>query len=431
MDRSCSQLEPSDHEKRPARNLKGHDSEERDSEDLDLNKVPEIIQGLDASLLQGEISAQKAIDAVEAKGEHIARGHSGSVQKVKFRTQWLARKTIWLSIEDNHKAYSKEIECLEKLRRDPHWHVIQMRGHYIHPANEGHLLLSPLADCSLEQFVVRPLTVRDRLVMQRWFGCLSAGLKYIHGHRIKHKDIKLDNILVHGENVVITDFGIAHSFPGTSPSKGQSFGAWLYQAPEVIKGARRGRSQDVWSLICCFIEMASELFGGGRTELRTWCRAEDGWRFNFSEDHRRVELWLRDLLARSKAKEQRALLNLLLQEFEREEAKRPSASDLLDKLQDMRSFVGECCVMPDSARESAVGQPPPFLSQKGSKETARETAPEPVVAFINTFRKMVSTQRQPPSIQAGVDRLTAEAERQQVRSLRSVETKLLFYILPV
>ncbi|OAP63453.1 hypothetical protein AYL99_02680 [Fonsecaea erecta] len=426
MDSSREQLGLSDHERRWVRYLKYHDLAERDDQTLDLGKVLDMTQILDIKVLQRDISAQEAIEAVEQKGEYIGRGINGSVQPVNFHRQKLARKTSWIPIEANRVAYEKEIECLQKLQHDPHWHVIQMLGHYIHPYNEGHLLLSPLAECTLEDFMAGPLTGRDRLVMQRWFGCLSAGLRYIHDHQIKHKDIKPANILVHGENPVITDFGISNSFLGASSSKGHCLGDWVYQAPEVISHARRGRSQDVWSLVCCFIDMASELFGMGRRELRKWCRHGDDWRFNFSEDHEKIVSWLKNLLARLEAEEQRVLLDLLLQGFEREEAKRPSATYLFSRLQTMPSLVGECCAMTDSGQEAAAGKPLPSLSRTPSNQTG----PEPIRRFITSLRKSMLSQRQAPAINSSLDRLATDVERQQVRSLRSVERKLLFYILP-
>jgi serine/threonine protein kinase len=46
----------------------------------------------------------------------------------------------------------------------------------------------------------------------QWFGCLSAGLLYIHSQQIRHRGIKPANILIKGDSVLFTNFGIAKDF---------------------------------------------------------------------------------------------------------------------------------------------------------------------------------------------------------------------------
>lgn len=428
MDHSGIHLKSSDHKSSSVRYLKRHDLVEHDFEDLDLKKINEITQVLNAkTIFQGDIIGQEAVDKVERNGKQVGFGHHATIQTVKICRQWLACKTIWISVEDKRKAYEKEIQCLLRLRKDAHWHVVQILGHYIEPANEGHIILSPLAECDLENFLDGPLTVRGRLVMQRWFGCLAAGLRFIHDHEIKHKDLKPENILIHGDNVVITDFGISKHFCGRSSSHGQCLGALLYQAPEVFAGARRGRSQDVWTLICCFIEMVSFILASGRTKFRTWCLPGQEWRFNFGEDYNKVVCWLKDLLGQPKTKEQLQLLNVLLQGFKIDKEDRPTATDLFNQLQRIPSFVGECCVVPISGPGSAGRK----SSLSSPQESSRVPAAESILTFVTTIRESIMNQLQAPAIENCLGELVDRVQRQEVRSLRSAEEKLLLYIAPV
>jgi serine/threonine protein kinase len=71
------------------------------------------------------------------------------------------------------------------------------------------LLMSPVADCDLSAYYALARDSRDKLSLLRsFFGCLANALRYIHGVRIRHRDIKPQNILVKGDRVFLTDFGM-------------------------------------------------------------------------------------------------------------------------------------------------------------------------------------------------------------------------------
>lgn len=420
-------LKSSGPENHSMRKLKRHDLVEQDFDEVSLKKIDEIKQVLNAeTIFCGDITELGAMNMIEEDGKQVASGNMASIQAVKIRGQWFARKTIWISVQDNREMYEKEIQCLQKLRKAAHWHIVQLIGCYINPSNEGHIILSPLAECDLASFLAEPLTTGRQRVMQRWFGCLAAALKNIHDHDLKHKDIKPENILVHGDNIIITDFGISNQFCGRSSSRGRCLGALVYIAPEVFKEDRRGRSQDVWALICCFIEMVSVMQGFVVDEFRKWCIPE-AWRFNFHADHGRVVLWLEHRLDRTKSDGQLALLHLLLKGFKINQDERPTATDLLNQLQGMPSFVGECCAAPISRCGPPGGKSFPSLSAK----SPRGPAPGSLSEFVITAREEITKQLQAPSIKHSLDELLNEVERQEVRSLRSAEKKLLLYIAPV
>jgi serine/threonine protein kinase len=101
-----------------------------------------------------------------------------------------------------------------------------------------------------------------RCVLERAFGCLSNALAFMHAQRIRHKDIKPQNVLVHQGNVIFTDFGYSldSSCYSNSVTEGRpSFLTRRYSAPEVIEHDRRDSRSDVWSLGCVFLELFSAL----------------------------------------------------------------------------------------------------------------------------------------------------------------------------
>lgn len=78
---------------------------------------------------------------------------------------------------------------------------------------------------------------------------VAEGLNYIHGQKIAHMDINLQNILLTGENSAkIIDFGLAHDYSKNTKLSGFR-GCQSYAAPEVWQdGYYSGYKADVWSL---------------------------------------------------------------------------------------------------------------------------------------------------------------------------------------
>jgi serine/threonine protein kinase len=120
--------------------------------------------------------------------------------------------------------------------------------------DSGHLgiLLSPVADCDLRIFLDRSATTHSRNLLRHFYGCLTKAVQYLHTNRIRHKDIKPQNILVKGMQVLTTDFGTALDWSkdsGATTSGHPGPIAVNYIAPEVAKREDRNESSDIWSRV--------------------------------------------------------------------------------------------------------------------------------------------------------------------------------------
>lgn len=101
------------------------------------------------------------------------------------------------------------------------------------------------------------LLTRSCWRLQRLFGCFTSALAYVHGQNVRHKDIKPSSILLPPNGLWLTDFGTAKDFTdeNTSSSESGERGTLKYCAPEVAQWSVSGRSADVFSLGCVFLEL--------------------------------------------------------------------------------------------------------------------------------------------------------------------------------
>ncbi|XP_039589215.1 inactive serine/threonine-protein kinase PLK5-like isoform X3 [Passer montanus] len=110
----------------------------------------------------------------------------------------------------------------------------------------------PLSLCP--QSLADILRARGRLTepeLRYYLRQLLSGLRYLHGHGLVHRDLKLSNFLVTERmRVKIGDLGLAR--PAAPPGRrwGALCGTPAYLAPEVLE--RRGHAEpaDIWALGC-------------------------------------------------------------------------------------------------------------------------------------------------------------------------------------
>lgn len=134
------------------------------------------------------------------------------------------------------------------------------------------VLLDPYADSNLNDLLKcycgdPAERSKHRSSLLRSLGCLTYSLCYLHnvvGYR--HRDVKPQNILhvVKSGEFMWSDFGLAYKFSSKDDSKtyDPTFRATLqYEAPEIdnTESREHGRSADIFSLGCVFLEIISVL----------------------------------------------------------------------------------------------------------------------------------------------------------------------------
>jgi serine/threonine protein kinase len=366
--------------------------------------------------------------------QHSIRQNGRSqVLAIKISAQWFACKINWIPKGNNvlQNVYQNEKVNLQTLRARPHWHVILLMWHFLKEANEGALILSPLAECDLHEFLSQSPTLRRKALVKKWIGCLVSAVAAIHDLKTKHKDIKAPNILIHGDNIILTDVDVSHTFEENSQTEGTSPGSEPYKAPEIREMQARGRKQDIWSLVCCLAEMVAYLGGQTIDEFRMSCAkpGEEGEPFKFTRSHAIVRGRLTEMISGSRCSEERQLIGVILSAFNWKQDERPLAQALLDDISRIghNAYVGECCAARTASAPAAPGQinmlPDPrnfqfgslahFIASAGGRITDALGFIAAKASFDELLRRLMSN---------GLD---------QIHSFRSAEKCFLFSIAPV
>ncbi|KAH7409827.1 kinase-like domain-containing protein [Phaeosphaeria sp. MPI-PUGE-AT-0046c] len=210
----------------------------------------------------------------------LGHGHTSWVEEVEDEStnKVFARKRIPIiryRKEERAKVFRNEIAIIRGL--DKHHHMIRVFATYVTSKNFG-LILQPVAsDGDLHAYLATFKELSDResvtqrpdarlepmtTVLKRAFGCLTAGLAFMHDKKVRHKDIKPHNILVHDGRVIYTDFGYAFDFSGFTRSTTEGAPNALtkrYSSPELLMHEPRNSKSDVFSLGCVLIEILATL----------------------------------------------------------------------------------------------------------------------------------------------------------------------------
>ncbi|KAF1973901.1 kinase-like protein [Bimuria novae-zelandiae CBS 107.79] len=254
------------------------------------------------------------------------------------------------------KEFEKELATLKKVS---HRHIVELVGSYTDPRYVG-ILMSPVADCNLKQFLSRdPMSPSDRSFLSTFFGCLASALRYLHENCIRHRDIKPQNVLVKSHQVFLTDFGISRDWSelGHSTTEGPATKTLRYSAPEVAADMPRNSSADIWSLGCVFLEIWTVLCGSNLADLTAHMEICGTLSTIYYQNIQAVVPWCKTL--RSKAGDEGLerphewIKNML-----RNAEDRCTVHDLFDRIQETNAdhnvlvkFSDNCCIVDDDVTD--------------------------------------------------------------------------------
>ncbi|EAQ82952.1 hypothetical protein CHGG_10770 [Chaetomium globosum CBS 148.51] len=211
--------------------------------------------------------------------KELGSGAMGYVDMVESRASGslCVRKTIRPGSAEERQRLVQVVQLMETLN---HVHIVNVLGSYsIRP--EFYILMNPVAQWDLKRYMAgQGGAVVNPRNLARWIGCLARGLSYIHRKRVKHKDIKPSNLLVDGDNILYTDFDLAHRFQSLDDvTTGRTSQTVSYSAPEVAEGGERTPATDVFSLGCVYVEMLTVITGSRVFDIFHKLPGERGYNF--------------------------------------------------------------------------------------------------------------------------------------------------------
>ncbi|KAF1846913.1 kinase-like protein [Cucurbitaria berberidis CBS 394.84] len=242
-------------------------------------------------------------------------------------------------------AFAREVKV---MRQVDHWHCVRLLGSYT-DLDSVNILSTPVADMDLATFLDSELGAEQRNMLYRGIHCLCNAL---------HEDLKPQNVLIHGDNILLTDFGFSLDFSDDSISTTTGRpSAWTvrYSPPEVLAFEPRNRASDIFSLGCVLYEMLSGIHGHSLSEVKEHWRQTGTGQSSFARNPEAAASWLEPLplkpllqLFHSKLMFLREYIPSML---DPNRLRRPSAQQVVDRLSDCSVFLREprekqliCCV---------------------------------------------------------------------------------------
>ncbi|KAH7102850.1 Pkinase-domain-containing protein [Auriculariales sp. MPI-PUGE-AT-0066] len=193
------------------------------------------------------------------KMEKLGEGTYGVVYKARdVRTnEVVALKKIRLEAEDEGVPSTaiREISLLKELKND---NIVKLLD-IVHQDQKLYLVFEHL-DMDLKRFMDMRNTKRDPISLElckKFSYQLNLGIVYCHAHRILHRDLKPQNLLISTtQNLKLADFGLARAFGIPLRTYTHEVVTLWYRAPEVLLGSRHySTAIDMWSVGAIMAEM--------------------------------------------------------------------------------------------------------------------------------------------------------------------------------
>ncbi|XP_019462476.1 PREDICTED: cell division control protein 2 homolog 2 isoform X1 [Lupinus angustifolius] len=201
------------------------------------------------------------------KVEKIGEGTYGVVYKARDRVTnaTFALKKIRLEQEDEGVP-STAIREISLLKEMQHRNIVRLQD-VVHSERRLYLVFEYL-DLDLKKHMDScPEFGKDHQQVKMFLYQILCGIAYCHSHRVLHRDLKPQNLLIDRSNnaLKLADFGLARAFGIPVKTFTHEVVTLWYRAPEILLGSRHYSTPvDVWSVGCIFAEMINQrpLFPG-------------------------------------------------------------------------------------------------------------------------------------------------------------------------
>ncbi|XP_069749567.1 mitogen-activated protein kinase kinase kinase kinase 4 isoform X2 [Narcine bancroftii] len=199
--------------------------------------------------------------------EVVGSGTYGQVYKGRHvKTGQLAAIKVMDVTEDEEEEIKLEINMLKKYSH--HRNIATYYGAFIrtNPSSHEDQLWLVMEFCGAGSVTDLVKKTKGNSLKEDWIAYICRevlrGLAHLHSHRVIHRDIKGQNVLLtQNAEVKLVDFGVSAQLDRTMEKRNTFIGTPYWMAPEVIACDENADStydyrSDLWSLGITAIEMA-------------------------------------------------------------------------------------------------------------------------------------------------------------------------------
>lgn len=187
----------------------------------------------------------------------IGEGTYGVVYKAMDNHEKIwALKKIRLETEEEGipSTAIREISLLKELH---HPNIVRLED--VFHTEKRLTLVFEYLDQDLKKLLDGSDSGLDKGTIQSYLYQLLDGVAYCHAHRVLHRDLKPQNLLINREGKLkLADFGLARAFGIPVRQYTHEVVTLWYRAPDVLMGSKQYSTPvDIWSVGCIFAEMVN------------------------------------------------------------------------------------------------------------------------------------------------------------------------------
>ena len=184
------------------------------------------------------------------KGKYLGKGGFAKCFEITStdNNKILAAKIISKAALVKSRAKQKLMSEIRIHRSVNHSRIVKLE-HFFEDADNVYILLEMCHNQTLNELIRRRKKLLE-LEVQCYLVQLIEAVKYLHSHRIIHRDLKLGNLFITDKmEIKVGDFGLATRLDFEGERKRTICGTPNYIAPEILEG-KQGHSYevDIWSI---------------------------------------------------------------------------------------------------------------------------------------------------------------------------------------
>lgn len=180
-----------------------------------------------------------------------------------------------------NRLFQTEMNVMSKINHPNVMHLFE----FMETAHNYYLVIQYCNNGDLESYLKKMGRLSEEeavyFLMQ-----IANGFQVLHKNKIMHRDVKLANLFLHEDQVVIGDFGFAKQGVEVTRTK---LGTPITMAPELLTSTGGGYNSkaDLWSIGVCFYQM---MFGKppfdakSYDDLKEKVKSESGNKLRFPKD---------------------------------------------------------------------------------------------------------------------------------------------------